>query len=194
MQSDIEAVTQLILRDRQGRDRLWWEQMRAQFWPDARVHLSWFEGTAYEHVDQSSSMNAGGSVSTHRLSPPVVHVAGNRAIAELPTIIEAPTSVRGVDALLLSSLRIQYRAERRGGEWRLSMLDTIYERDRLVSLTPGVVIGIDPGELDRYRAPFRLLAWFLQERGYSMLEDLIGEDRPQEVAEFYRREWEWLRA
>lgn len=74
------------------------------------------------------------------------------------------------------------------------MLDTIYERDRLVSLTPGVVIGIDPGELDRYRAPFRLLAWFLQERGYSMLEDLIGEDRPQEVAEFYRREWEWLRA
>lgn len=192
MQSDVTTVVQLILRDRQGRDRMWWEQMRAQFWPDARVHLSWFAGTAYQHVDQSSSMNSGGSISTHRLSPPIVHVSGDRAIAELPTIIEAPLTVSGSDALLMSSLRIQYRAERREGEWRLSMLDTIYERDRIVPVTPGAVIKIDPAELGRFRAPFRLLAWFLAARGYSVLDDLIGEDRPDDVAAFYQREWDWL--
>jgi hypothetical protein len=93
----------------------------------------------------------------------------------------------------MSSLRIQYRAERREGQWRLSLLDTVYERDWLVPITPGAIVEIAPAELDRYRAPFRLLAWFLDKRGYSVLDDLIGEDRPQEVAEFYRHEWEWLR-
>lgn len=189
---NVTTVTQLILHDRQGRDRLWWDQMRRQFWPDARVHLSWFEGTAHEHVDQSSSMNLGGAVSTHRLSPPIVHIAGDRAIAELPTVIEAPLSVGDVEAVLLSSLRIQYRAERRDGEWRLSLLDTIYERDRLVTTLPGATIDIDPQELARFRAPFRLLAWFLSTRGYEVLDDLVGEDRPEDVAAFYERERRWL--
>lgn len=194
MPSDVEIVTQLILHERQGRDRLRWEQMRDQYWPDATVHLSWYDGPAYEHIDQSAAMNSGGSVSSHRLSPPVVHVDGDRAIAELPTVIEAPITIDGLDAVLMSSLRLQYRALRRKGEWRLSLLDTVYERDRLVATTPGESVHIDPAVLAQFRPSFRLLAWFLDTRGYAVLDDLLGEDRPNDVALFYERELNWLRS
>lgn len=193
MASDIETVTQLILHERQGRDRLRWGQMRDQYWPDAMVHLSWYHGPAYEHIDQSAAMNSGGSVSSHRLSPAVVHVEGDRAIAELPTVIEAPMTIDGIDAVLMSSLRLQYRALRRDGQWRLSLLDTVYERDRLVVTTPGESVHVDPVALARYRPSFRLLAWFLDTRGYAVLDDLLGDDIPDEVASFYEREFNWLR-
>ncbi|GAA1011044.1 hypothetical protein Aple_057210 [Acrocarpospora pleiomorpha] len=190
--SDVETVTQLVLHERQGRDRRWWDQMRAQYWPDATVHLSWFEGGAYENVDLSEAMNANGSVSTHRLSPLVVHVIGDRAIAELPTVIEAPITINDVDVVLMSSLRIQYRALRRDSEWRLLRLDTIYERDHLVVTTPGESVHVDAAELAPFRKPYRLLAWFLAARGYAVLDDLLGDDRPDEVAAFYERERRWL--
>lgn len=192
MPSDVEVVSQLILHERQGRDRLRWEQMREQYWPDAWVHLSWYDGPAFEHIDQSAAMNSGGSVSSHRLSPPVIHIAGDRAIAELPTVIEAPINVDGVSAVLMSSLRLQYRASRRDGQWRLSLLDTVYERDRLEVNDPGASVHIDPAVLERFRSSFRLLAWFLDTRGYAVLDDLLGEDRPGEVAAFYDREFAWL--
>lgn len=192
--SDVEVVTQLVLHERQARDRRWWDRMRAQYWPDATVHLSWFAGNAWENVDASAAMNADRSVSVHRLSPAVVHVAGDRALAELPTVIETLVVVDGVDAILQTYLRIEYRAERRASEWRISQLDTIYERDLFVPTTPGQSARIDPADLEPYRAPFRLLGWFLAARGHSVLDDLIGEDRPEDVAAFYAREFEWLRA
>lgn len=40
--NDIAEVTQLVLHERQARDRGWWEPMRACFAPAATVRLSWF--------------------------------------------------------------------------------------------------------------------------------------------------------
>ena len=192
IKSDIETVTQLILLERQGRDRGWWDQMRAQYWPDAVMHLSWFDGSAHDNVDMSKEMNSGGNLATHRLSPIVVHVDGDRALAEVPAAIEAPTIIQGVDVVLTSYLRLQYRAIRREGDWRLLSLNTVYERDLLAATTPGRVVHVDDAELAPFRKPYRLLAWFLASRGYSVLDDLLGEDRPDEVAAFYERERRWL--
>lgn len=192
--SDIEAITQVVMHERQGRDRRWWDQMREQYWPDAEVHLSWFSGNAHENVDSSAVMNADGNVSTHRLSPLYVHVEGDRALVEMPTAIEAPITVDGTDAVLTSYLRIQYRVLRRDGAWRVIRLDTIYERDTLTPTLPGTALTIDPAEVAGFRRPFRLLAWFLAKRGYSVLDDLLGEDRPDEVTAFYDAEQRWLLA
>lgn len=190
--SEIETVTQLVLHERQGRDRKQWSQMRAQYWPDATVHLSWFNGSAYDNVDASVAMNSDGSTTTHRLSPLYVHLAGDRAIVELPTVIEAPTTIDGVEVVLTSYLRLQYRALRRDGEWRLLALDSVYERDLLLATNPGDAVRIDPAELAPYRKPYRTLAWYLGLRGYGVLDDLLGDDRPGEVAAFYERERAWL--
>ncbi|MGP3534220.1 nuclear transport factor 2 family protein [Microbacterium sp. RD1] len=189
---DIEAVRQLVLQERQGRDRRRWDQMREQYWPDATVHLSWFSGNAYDNVADTARMNANGNVSTHRLSPPYISVVADRAVAELPTVIEAPIRLDDVDAVLHTYLRLEYRAERRDGRWGISQLDTVYERDLIVVATPGQSVSIDQAELARYRRPFRLLAWFLAQRGYEVLDDLLGEDRPDEVEAFYEAERLWL--
>ncbi|MFJ1766942.1 nuclear transport factor 2 family protein [Amycolatopsis sp. NPDC088138] len=86
--SDVTAITQLILHERQGRDRGWWDQMRAAFRPDSTVHLSWFTGSGAEFVKRSEAMSARGDLSVHRMAPPVVTVRGDRAHAEASASIE----------------------------------------------------------------------------------------------------------
>lgn len=43
---DAAAVTQLVLRERQNRDRGWWDDMAGCFAPDAIIEMSWFTGPA----------------------------------------------------------------------------------------------------------------------------------------------------
>jgi hypothetical protein len=190
--SDTETISQLVLHERRGRDRGWWDRMRSAFWPDAVVNISWFTGPAHEFVAASEAMSAGGTVATHRMAPIVVDVAGDRALAEAPAAIEVATTVQGVDAILTSFTRLQYRAERRDGHWRLRALDSIYERDMLVTAVPGATVRVDADELARFRRSYRLLAWHLNSRGHPVGDDKLGDDRPDEVATFYQREHDWL--
>jgi hypothetical protein len=46
----LDDVTQLILRERQCRDRGWWNQMAGCFAADSRVELSWFNGRGVDFV------------------------------------------------------------------------------------------------------------------------------------------------
>jgi hypothetical protein len=189
---DVETIAQLVLHERQGRDRGWWDRMRDSYWPDATVHLSWFSGDAHAFVDASAAMAGRGDQAAHRLSPVVVDIVGDRALAEAPAAIEVATVVDGIPAVLVSYTRIEYRALRRDGEWRLFGLDTVYERDALVPSIPGTIVSVDPAELAAFRPPYALLAHALSSRGYAIGDDLLGDDRPDEVAAFYARERAWL--
>ncbi|MCX0242267.1 hypothetical protein [Streptomyces drozdowiczii] len=97
--TDTESVTQTVLRERQGlsshsrrppgrrecddspwaRDRGWWDRMRACYWPDSVVNLSWYRGSGPGFVDASAHMAGRGDASVHRLSPPAVRIAPYRA-------------------------------------------------------------------------------------------------------------------
>ena len=41
----VTEISQLVLRERQGRDRGWWDQIRSCLAEDASVRLSWFRGS-----------------------------------------------------------------------------------------------------------------------------------------------------
>lgn len=189
---DLEAITQLVLHERRARDRGWWDRMRAAYWPEATVAISWFTGPAHEFVTASAAMSARGTVATHRLAPVVVETVADRALAEAPAAIEVVTSVAGTDAVLTSFTRLQYRALRRAGQWRLLALDSVYERDALVPADPGTAVRVDPAALAPFRRSYRLLSWHLTARGHPIDADLLGDDRPDEVAAFYARERDWL--
>lgn len=47
---DIIAVTQVVLLERQGRDRGWWDQMQKCFDADSLVSLSWIHDTGAAFV------------------------------------------------------------------------------------------------------------------------------------------------
>jgi hypothetical protein len=192
MGNDIEQIQQLVLRERQGRDRGWWQRMRAAYSPDATVAVSWFSGSATEFIVRSEQMAGTGNQAVHRLSPPVIDIAGDRAVAEIPAAIEVRAEIGGVQADLVSYTRLLYRAIRTDGRWLLRSMVAIYERDTLVPVVPGAVPVIDTARLDSLRRPYRWLAYHLDGQGYSVDQELPGDDRPDTVRAIYDDAFGWL--
>src|SRR6476661_1705742 len=148
--SDALDVAQLVLFERQCRDRGWWDRMRGCFHADSTVKLTWFQGSGADFVAGSE---AGGAKCRHRLSPPVVHVDGDRAVVELPAAIEFQVQVDDVEADLISYARMLYRVERRVDEWKILKIDAIYERDTLTPAIPGVSLRVDSTRFAKFRPP-----------------------------------------
>lgn len=193
MTDSLATVAQLILHERQARDRGWWQEMRDCFAPGATVRLSWFRGSARDFVAESEKMASNGHFNRHRLGPPVVHRHDQRAVVEVSAAIEIPTVYDGVEADLLSYARLVYRVEQRSGRWLIVSLDPVYERDTLTPSVPGTSLVVDPAQLAESRRPYRLLAHVLGRQGYSVDQDLYGDDRPEPVAQFYKATFDWLR-
>ncbi|MGH2874146.1 MAG: nuclear transport factor 2 family protein [Solirubrobacteraceae bacterium] len=185
------AAIQVVLREREARDRRWWEDMRECFAPDSTVALTWYEGSGYGFVDGSAEMSRRRHPSRHRISPPVVRLSGDRAVISLPIIIEGYASVDGIDCVIGTYARHLYRLQRIDGAWKIVALDAIYERDELAPATPGQEIRIDPAELEGLRAPYRLLAWNLRRANYEVSQDLPADVRPEHVARMYREAFDW---
>jgi hypothetical protein len=182
---------QVVLREREARDRLWWEDMRACFAENSKVALTWFQGSGPGFVDGSIAMSQGRLSSRHRISPPVVRLAGDRAVISLPILIESYATIDEVDCVLSAYARHLYRLERSGGAWKIVQLDAIYERDELAPSIPGQTVRIDPSELEGLRVPYRLLAWNLRRAGYDVSQDLPADDRPAHVAQMYSEAFAW---
>jgi hypothetical protein len=189
---ELTRVIQLVLKEREARDRLWWGLMRDAYWDASAVRLSWFRGTGAEFVARSREMSGKGVVTRHRLGPPAGWVIGDRALVLLPAVVEAYPTVNGVDAVLSSYARLVYRAERRDGAWKIAHLQAIYERDELVPAVPGQHITVPPSSLDGLRGSYRLLAWHLGSTGFPVEPDLPGDDLPEEVARIYQDAFDWV--
>jgi hypothetical protein len=192
--SDITQITQLVLHERQGRDRGWWDQMRSCFADDSTVRLSWFRGSGAGFVAGSQEMAGRGDTAVHRLSPPVVHHQGDRALVELPAVIEMRTELDGTEVDLASAARLNYRVERRAGRWLVVSFDPVYERDSLAAAHPGVRLAVRPADVAEYRPSYRFLSYVLGRRGYTVGDDLYGDDRPDQATLFYTDARSWLTA
>ncbi len=187
----ISEVTQLVLTERESRDLGHWETMRACFHPDSRIRVSWFDGNGEDFVKGSIEMARRGVLATHRLGPVRVRLCGERAVATLSGIIDIPTSVGNIEAILSSHARFLFRAERRSQRWALAGFDAIYRRDQLVASIPGQVIALTPAQLAGFRRSYRMLSFVLTTQGYAVNHDLPGEDRPDTVATLEREVNEW---
>ena len=193
--ADVTEITQLILHERQGRDRGWWRQMRDAFASDSTVRLSWYRGDGPGFVNESERMGKKGDKAIHRLSPPVIHVEGDRAIAEMSCSVEFQVRIHQVPAHLVSYTRLNYRLQKQpDGGWTVTQLDAIYERDTLTPAVPGSRIDLTSAAVDGYRPSYALLAYYLSGKGYTIAEDLLGDDRPENVNEFYSELIDWLHA
>ncbi|MBI2749745.1 MAG: nuclear transport factor 2 family protein [Burkholderiales bacterium] len=141
--TDITAVTQLILLERESRDLGRWDTMRECFHPDSLVRISWYRGDGPGFVAGSIDMARRNVLAKHRLGPILVRLAGNRAVATLSAIIDIPVTLKAVPAHLSSHARFVYRAERRPPDpWRIAGFDSIYLRDELTTPIPGQPIPV----------------------------------------------------
>jgi len=183
---DASAVAQLILLEREGRDRGWFEQEESTFHPDSLVRIAWFIGTGAEFVARSRDVFAAGLRPVHRMGPPVVHL-------EAPAQISISQDFDGVEGYVVNDVRLLYRAERRSGLWKLSQMDCIYEKDTVVPAVVGLSPVIDPEVLDRFRTPYRYLAYHLHLTGKQARDDLFADDRQPQVDGLYAEAFAWLR-
>lgn len=190
---DANAVAQLILLERQGRDRGWFAQEESAFHPDSLVRIAWFVGTGAEFVARSREVYASGLRPVHRMGPPVVHLDGDRAVAETPAQISIIQDFDGIEGYVVNDVRLLYRAERRAGVWKLSQMDCIYERDTVVPAVVGLFPVIDQEVLSRFRAPYRYLGYHLHLTGKQARDDLFADDRPEAVTGLYDEAFGWLR-
>lgn len=189
---DMSAVTQVVLHERQGRDRGWWDQMLKAYWPDSTVRLSWYDGDGPGFVAGSKVLKERGLTTLHSMYAPAVHVRSAKAHVEASTAVRAPLVVDGVRGDLVSYTRLNYRLERRGPEWRILSLDPIYEDTTLTPSIPGQRIDIPAEEFAQFRQSYAILAWELARSGRKMSEGLLGDDEPEPVAAFYATTLEWL--
>lgn len=185
-------ISQLVLRERQGRDRGRWDRMREAWDPEGRVRISWIDGSATEFIGGSIAMSAGGTSATHRMSPPVVDVIGDRAVVTAPAVIELRTHLDGVEFDLASRVRLLYRVRRGPAGWRLTAMTCVYESDAVTPVVPGTGSDFGSVSIDGRRPSYRWLATVLGATGHHVADDLPGDDRPDSVVAIEQAEQDWL--
>lgn len=108
---DIITIQQLVYREREARDRCWWEEMRSIYAEDSWIDLSWFRGSGPEFIDESEAMANKGTSSKHQLGPVVVRLSQDRtrALATVSAIIKSRFAVNDVEIDIASEARLIYK-------------------------------------------------------------------------------------
>ena len=188
---DIVRIQQLICREREARDRNWWDEMRATWAEDSHVNVSWYSGPGQGFIDGSVREQEKSTPVKHKLGPIMVRVNGDKAVASVSATILTRVAIEGVEADLDSNTTLIYRAVKKDGVWLLSALDCIYESDRITAAIPGEQVVIDSKMLNKYRKSYRCLSFILERGGVSANNDLPGDDEPDRVKRLYSAVFAW---
>ena len=191
-QDDVSQVTQVVLRERQGRDRGWWDQMMTTYWPDSRVDLSWYHGDGPGFVLGSKAVYERGARPVHRMFNPAVDIDGNRAHVEVHAMTFSTLEYEDQTLYHNAFMRLNYRLEKRNAEWRIAGFAVVYESSQMGPSQPGTPNPIPVEELDRYRPTYAALSWNLAQRGIILAQDELGDDRPGELRDFYAAVKRWV--
>jgi hypothetical protein len=192
-QLDRSAIAELIQRERSARDAHRWEVMAACFHPEATIDVSWFKGGAAEFVAATKRVaEAGRTLSLHRLSPAVVTLNEDRALAETDAEMLGFTTLDGVDVCGVHQVRLLWRAQVLDERWLIAGLHCVYVRGLLLPCNPARPPVIDEADLARYRPSYRYLSYVLARNGMPARDDLPGVDRPESVIALWAAEADWL--
>ncbi|MCA2255997.1 nuclear transport factor 2 family protein [Mycobacterium intracellulare] len=185
------AATQVVLREREARDRCWWDEMANCFHAESYVEISWFQGSGAEFTAQSKVMSESAVPSRHRLGPPTVRINESRGVVFLPAMVETYPTVQDLQCVMAAHCRLLYRVQQADGGWKIAGMQAIYERDELRPVLPSARLTVDPAELAQLRHPYRWLSWTLAQAGYSIDQDLVADDRPEAVSALHAEVFEW---
>ena len=76
--------------------------------------------------------------------------------------------------------------------WRLKSFMGIYSRDTLTAVNPNDKLPIDWNEIRKFRPEYRFLCYAMMQRGYSVSQELPGDERPDIVNAYYAKCERWL--
>jgi len=190
---DRQELSDLVRTERLWRDLGKWSEMASLYVEDSYARTTWFEGTGAEFAEASKDQALNRSRhSKHPITPTHIEVVGDRATVESVAEIQNRSMVEGVEVDMTMYCRFFSRAVRTSDGWRLASFEGIYQKDSIVAVDPRDPLPVDWDEVRGYRDSYRIWTWSMRLKGYSVNQNLIGDDRPDLVAAFYRDAEEWL--
>ena len=189
---DRVAVADVIMRERLARETKNSAEEAACFHPDAIIEVSWFKGSAADFVEAGERNPATDTINFDSMSPAVISVKNDRAIADTACAVHTFSRLDGVEVSTTSYTRLLWRTKRLKGEWLISGLRGIYIRDTLVPCNPTQVPKLDEEKLSQFRPSYRHLSYVLAAGGRPVRDDLPGVDQPETVAALRAGERKWL--
>jgi len=140
-------------------------------------------------------MVRGGTLASHLITPVDIHFSSchQKAVSESTGNITFRFKVEGETYELVSWTRFISRLEKVGADWKLAGLEAIYDRDLIIPVRPSTN-GANSTSFKHEggRESYSSLAWFLEQRGLPVNNDLAGTDRPQSVEDLMNRQFHWL--
>jgi hypothetical protein len=171
------------------RDQGRWDELLSTFHPDGEIAVSWFRGPFHEFVELCKR----GGPSKHLIFPPLVRVAGDRALAETSIMILVRQAIEGLAVDMTSRARFLDRLERREGRWRILERAAIYEQDRLDTVEPSTAFGMvmKASSAQDHPEAYRYMAMRLASAGRALAEP-VHHDGSAPTRELYARYEAWL--
>jgi hypothetical protein len=191
---DREELFDLVRRERFARDQRRFDVMSACFHRDAHVRTSWYDGRGGEaYVEATRKWMSTRSTGKHWVFPAFAQVDGDRATVESPAMIFNRAQLEGVEVDFHVFCRFFSRAVREEGAWKLASFEVLFERDVMKPVNPSEALPIDWPLLATMRPSYKFLAYIQHTRGVTVNPDLLGDDRPDQLAAFHAGEERWLR-
>lgn len=186
------TIRKLITEERLLRDRAQFDKVATYYEPDAYVRTTWFEGTAAEYLARSVEIAASGRSSMHPMWPNEIKICGDRATAESMSEIRNRNLMDGIEVDMVMECRFFSRLRRHEDGWKIASFEGIYIKDRLMPVKPGQTLPIDWDRWASHRAAYRSLAYIQETRGFTVSQELLGDDRPDLLEPFYAAAEQWL--
>ena len=189
-------IFELVRLERLWRDLGEWDKLAAAYTEDATIRTSWFHGSARAFAEGSKTMADRGRHSKHPIWPVYARVNGDRALVESRSQIQNRSEIDGVAVDTVQYVRFVSRVRRTPAGWRLVTFEDIYEKGTVAPVNPHDTVPIDWAEVTAAtpRTSYQLHAWAISRRGYSVPDDLLGDDEPKQLNDFYAAEEAWLLA
>ncbi len=190
---DRQLITELAQGEWARRDARQWDRLLDCYHPDARVVVTWFDGSAEEFVQRSRDpAHAGRGRTVHQLGPSLVELDGDRALVDTACAILIRRHVEGVACDVTAYCRHRSRVERLDGQWRLHSLVGVYYKNTLTPVVPGTAPKLDTDRLSRYRPSYDFQCYYREQQGEPVFSNRPGLDRPDLIEKLETADSAWL--
>lgn len=125
--NDYDAINNLIVGERLFRVSHRNEELAKCYSQDAQIHTSWQSGGVKSFVGQSSTESVKEFPIVNRCGSPLIHQNRDRAFVEYPTTTIRGVWVNGIEAVLTSHMRLLYRVQKIGDNWKIISMTSINE-------------------------------------------------------------------
>lgn len=151
-----------------------WARFKTVWHEDARMHSTWFRGSAQDFIAHARQSWGRGGISCHFLGGSSIEIRGLRAIAQTKKRIDTRHRLEGVACDIVCTGRFYQFFEKREGRWAIALHQGIYEKDRIDPVEPGTTLSLDRALLMRFPEGYRHLAYVQSKAGLEVKADLPG--------------------